>query len=156
MSETPACDLPPAHQNNSNGSSGAVPALRSQDLESTFELLLTLVYPLKTRSHSHLKKTKNMKPESDNKGPYDVPINIEWDAFLGVVARKSSWSYPSTLVVTSFEWHWLKPASSPWLPIQDENGFASMLKKVKTKSDPYIIVRMQAPIQRKGDSDLSI
>ena len=148
MSETPACDLPPAHQNNSNGSSGAVPALRSQDLESTFELLLTLVYPSK-RVCTSSKKTKNTKPESDNKGPYDVPINIEWDAFLGVVAEKLM-VVPSTLVVTSFEWHWLKPASSPWLPIQDENGFASMLKKVKTKSDPYIIVCMQAPIQRKA------
>ena len=89
-----------------------------------------------------------MKPESDNKGPYDVPINIEWDAFLGVVAEKLM-VVPSTLVVTSFEWHWLKPASSPWLPIQDENGFASMLKKVKTKSDPYIIVCMQAPIKKR-------
>ena len=152
MSETPACDLPPAHQNNSNGSSGAVPALRSQDFESTFELLLTLVYPSK-RVRTSSKKTKNMKPESDNKGPYDVPINIEWDAFLGVVAEKLM-VVPSTLVVTSFKWHWLKPASSPWLPIQDENGFASMLKKVKTKSDPYIIVRMQAPIQRKVTATL--
>ena len=134
MSETPACDLPPAHQNNSNGSSGAVPALRSQDLESTFELLLTLVYPSK-RVRTSSKKTKNMKPESDNKGPYNVPINIEWDAFLRVVAEKLM-VVPSTLVVTSFEWHWLKPASSPWLPIQDENGFASMLQKVKTNPIP--------------------
>ena len=134
MSETPACDLPPAHQNNSNGSSGAVPALRSQDLESTFELLLTLVYPSK-RVCTSSKKTKNTKPELDNKGPYNVPINIEWDAFLGVVSEKLM-VVPSTLIVTSFEWHWLKPASSPWLPIQDEKGFVSMLKKVKTKSDP--------------------
>jgi hypothetical protein len=48
-----------------------------------------------------------------------------------------------------FKWHWLKPTSGPWLPVQDENGLALMLKKVKSKSDPYIIVCMQAPIQRK-------
>ena len=53
---------------------------------------------------------------------------------------------PSSLVITSFKWHWLKLASGPWLPIQDENGFTSMLKKVKSKSDPYIIVCMQVLI----------
>ena len=58
---------------------------------------------------------------------------------------------PSTLVVTSFEWHWLKPASSPWLPIQDERKWVCVdAQKGQDKSDPYIIVRMQAPIQRKA------
>ena len=56
---------------------------------------------------------------------------------------------PSSLIVTSFEWYWLKLASGPWLPVQNENGFTSMLKKVKLKSNPYIIICMQAPIQRK-------
>ena len=75
MSETPACDLPPAHQNNSNGSSGAVPALRSQDLESTFELLLTLVYPSK-RVRTSSKKNKEYRETrvETNKRPIsDVP-----------------------------------------------------------------------------------
>jgi hypothetical protein len=111
MSETPAHDPTLAYQNDSNGSSGAVPALRPQDSESTFELLLTLIYPSKCVCTS-AKKTKNMKPESDNKGPYDIPINTKWDAFLGVIAEKLM-VVPSSLVVTSFEWHWLKPASCP-------------------------------------------
>jgi len=148
MSEAPACDPIPAYQNGSNGSSVAVPALSSQDSESTFELLLTLIYPSK-HVRTGTKRTKNMKPETDNKGPYNIPISTEWVAFLGVIAEKLM-VVPSSLVITSFKWHWLKPASSPWLPIQDENGFASMLKKVKSKSEPYVIVRMQAPIQRKA------
>ncbi|KAF8502634.1 hypothetical protein F5888DRAFT_1867499 [Russula emetica] len=48
------------------------------------------------------------------------------------------------------EWHWLKPSSGPWLPVQDETGFASMLKKVKSKFEPYVIVRMQAPVKKKA------
>ena len=86
-----------------------------------------------------------MKPNLENKGPYGISINIGWDAFLQVVAENLM-VVPSSLIITSFEWHWLKLASGPWLPVQDENGFASMLKKVKSKSDPYIIVCMQAPI----------
>ncbi len=86
-----------------------------------------------------------MKPESENKGPYDVPVNIGWDAFLDVVAEKLM-VVPSSLVVIGFEWHWLKPASGLWLPVQNENGFALMLKKVKSKSEPYVIVCMQVLI----------
>jgi hypothetical protein len=55
---------------------------------------------------------------------------------------------PSTLVVTSFEWHWLKPTSGPWLPVQNESGLISMLKKVKQKSEAYIIIHMHALTQR--------
>src|SRR6266576_550410 len=143
MSEIPAPDPPPAYQNDSN-SSAVISARISQNLETTFELLLTLVYPLK-HVHTSTKKTKNMKPELENKGPYEVPIDIGWDGFLKVIAKKLT-VVPFTLVVPSFEWHWLKPASSPWLPAQDENRFASMLKKIKMKSKPYVIICMQAPI----------
>ena len=48
-----------------------------------------------------------MKPESRTiKARSGVPIDIEWDAFKGVVAEKLM-VVPSTLVVISFEWHWL-------------------------------------------------
>ena len=71
----------------------------------------------------------------------------------GRIAEKSSWSYPfHTLVVTSFGEMALAP-SQPAVrsfPSKMKMGFASMLKKVKTKSDPYIIVRMQAPDPKKG------
>lgn len=74
---------------------------------------------------------------------------MEWDPFLGVIADKLSVER-SDLILSSLEWHWLKPASSPWLPIQDEPGFLSMLKKVKSKPEPYVIIHMQAPIKKGG------
>ena len=89
-----------------------------------------------------------MKLELENKGPYEISVNIGWDTFLRVVAEKLM-VVPSSLVIASFAWHWLKPASSPWLPVQDENGFVSMLKKVKTKAEPYVIIRMSAPTERR-------
>ncbi len=150
MPEIPALDIPPACQNDPIVSSVAVPAPTSPNSASTFKLLLTLIHPSK-RVRTSNRKTKNMKPESENKGPYDVPVNIGWDAFLDVVAEKLM-VVPSSLVVIGFEWHWLKPASGPWLPVQNENGFASMLKKVKSKSKPYVIVHMQVPIRRATES----
>ena len=54
------------------------------------------------------------------------------------------------LIVLSLEWHWLKLASNSWLPVQDETGFVSMLKKVKLKPEPYVIIHMQALVKRKA------
>jgi hypothetical protein len=122
-------------------------------MEPTFELLLTLIHPSK-RIRTASKKTKNLKPETENKGPYDVSISIGWDPFLAVIAEKLL-VVPSTLVVASFEWHWLKPTSGPWLPVQNESGLASMLKKVKQKPEAYVIIRMHAPTQRTATESSS-
>ena len=73
----------------------------------------------------------------------------QWDAFLGILAEKISVE-PSHLPVASFEWHWLKPTSGPWLPVQDKNGFTSMIRKVKSKSEPYVIIRMQVLVKNKA------
>jgi len=135
MSEFPAPNPPSSYQNDS-------------EFTSSFELLLMLLYPPKRVRNSN-KKTKVMKPESENKGPYDVSINIGWGSFLELVANKLMVE-PSGLVIASFEWHWLKPVSSPWLPVQDENRLRSMLKKVKMKLEPYVIIRMQVPRQRSA------
>ena len=74
MSKIPALNLPPAYQDNSNGASVEVPAI-SQSLGSMFELLLTLIHPSK-HVHTPNWKTKNIKPNLENKGPYDISINI--------------------------------------------------------------------------------
>ena len=88
--------------------------------EPTFELLLTLTHLPKCVCTNN-RKTKNVKSELENKGPYEISVNIGWDNFLGVITEKLM-VVPSSLVITSFA----------WLPVQDENGFTSMLKKVKT------------------------
>ena len=63
------------------------------------------------------KKTKNLKPKSKSKGPFNISLNTEWDAFLGIIAKKISLE-PSQLLISSFEWHWLKPT----------HGFLSRMK----------------------------
>jgi hypothetical protein len=130
------------------GSTSSLSAEPSVTLESTFELLLTLIHPSK-RVRTPNRKTKTTKPESENKGPYEISIKPGWDAFLDVIAERLAVG-STNLVVSSFEWHWLKPASGPWLPVQDENGFTSMLKKIKSKPEPYVIIRMQAPVVKKA------
>ena len=79
-----------------------------------------------------------------NIGPVNVSETIEWDPFLDVIANLLK-AKPENLRVGTFEWKWLKPASSPWLPLQNSGGLVSMLKKVKTKTDAYIILRTHAP-----------
>lgn len=143
MSDIPVLDSPPAYQTDLNDRSVVTP-----EPIPTFELLITLIHSPK-RVCTKNRKMKNLKPESENKGPFDISVYIGWDSFLNFLAAKLSVERAG-LAIASFEWHWLKPASGPWLPVQDENGFTSMLKKVKSKPDPYIIVRMQVPIQRKA------
>ena len=142
MAEIIAIDPPPAHQNGSSG-----PLVADPELEPTFELLITLIHPLKCICTPN-KKMKSLKQEPENKGPFNISINIGWDDFLGVIAEKLS-VLCTSLAVTSFEWHWLKPASSPWLHIRDESGFTLMLKKVKMKNELYVIIHMPVPTQRK-------
>jgi hypothetical protein len=141
MSEGPAIGAPPAYQ------AGAVPsAVTSQPSESTFELLITVIHPSK-RVRTPNRKTKNSKAVSEDKGPLDIPIEVGWVDFLDIVAEKLA-VQRSDLIVTSLMWHWYKPASGPWLPVQDQNGFMSMIKKIEVKSvksEPFVIVRMQAP-----------
>ena len=119
---------------------------------STFELLVTVTVPPK-RAQSGGKKAKAPKPDLLNFGPVDVSDAIEWDQFLDVIAKLLK-TTPTCLLVSSFEWHWLKPASSPWLLLQSSAGLASMLKKVKGKADAYVILRTKAPKRDRLSSTL--
>jgi len=92
----------------------ALISLTPQTLEPSFELLVTLHQPTKC-VHTN-RKTKNVNPKPENKGPFNIPVDIKWHTFLGTVAEKI-FINQLDLLVTSFEWHWLKPASSPWIPI---------------------------------------
>jgi hypothetical protein len=66
-----------------------VPTPTSLDPEPdpTFELLLTLLYSSKC-VHTSNQKTKNAKPKSENKGPYNNLIKTEWDTFLEIITDK--------------------------------------------------------------------
>ena len=110
-------DPPPIYQLDKSPSPPGVVSvltlLPQQPLEPFFELLLMLIQPSKHICITN-KKTKNLKPKSESKGPFNISVNTEWDAFLGIIAKKISFE-PSHLLVSSFEWHWLKPTSGPWL-----------------------------------------
>ena len=146
MSGDPSPDPPPVYHVDSHVVLAST-SLTPQTPEPSFELLVMLCQPTKC-VHAN-RKTKNVKPKPENKGPFNIPVDIEWHAFLGTVAEKIFVNW-SDLLVTSFEWHWLKPASSPWIPVQDETRFASMVKKIKLKkNNPNVILRMDAPSKNK-------
>jgi hypothetical protein len=69
--------------------------------DPTFELLLTLLYPLK-HIHTSNQKTKNAKPKLENKRPYNISIKTKWDAFLKIITDKLSVEH-TDLVFSSFE-----------------------------------------------------
>jgi len=94
--------------------------LPQQPLEPFFELLLMLIQPSK-HIHTANQKTKNLKPESESKGPFNISVNTEWVAFLGIIAEKISLE-PSRLLVSSFEWHWLKPTVAHGFPSRMKTG----------------------------------
>jgi hypothetical protein len=108
-----------------------------------FEVLIQITLPNK-RVRQHGGKTKNEKREPIKRGPRFISVDIVWVEFIEVVAEIIQ-AAPGSLIVGSFEWHWLKPASGAWLPLMDEHGLASLIKQVSTKSEPYVILRMQPP-----------
>ena len=110
MSGYPAFDLPPGYQFDPCGIPGFDPAVtfnpRSipgvdpalifqmpedpetpETQEPTFELILTLIHSPKYLCTPN-QRTRNPKPELENIGPFDVSVNIGWDAFLEMVAEK--------------------------------------------------------------------
>ena len=113
MSEGPA--IGPLPYPYSANYSAAVPAETLQPPDSTFKLLLTVIHPSKCICTLNW-KTKNTKPVSEDKGPFDISVKVGWFTFLGIITEKLA-VQPSDLIVTSLVWHWLKPASGPWLPV---------------------------------------
>jgi hypothetical protein len=79
------------------------------------------------------------KAVTETKGPFLIFVNVGWMELLGIIADGLA-IQRADLVVTSFEWHWVKPASSPWLPVQDENGFMSMLKKIRSNISKFRVL----------------
>ncbi|KAH9973420.1 hypothetical protein BJV74DRAFT_798980 [Russula compacta] len=112
-------------------------------LDVMFELAVQVTQPVK---HLHPPqangKTKNVRADPIIVGPINLSTHSGWDGFLQEIATLIKCQVDQ-LVVGSFEWHWLKPANSPWLPLQSKNGLASMFNKLTTCKGPlYVIVWM--------------
>ena len=65
------------------------------------------------------------------------------DSFLVTVSKMLD-VQPGNYAINSFEWHFIKPANAPWLPVQNDTGRVSLLRKIGSKSDQYVILCMQA------------
>ncbi|KAJ3914744.1 hypothetical protein F5877DRAFT_70453 [Lentinula edodes] len=116
----------------------------------TFELLLHLIKPDRPVA-GKLKKTKGKatKQEPEKRGPIYVSSETDYAAFLSKIAGLVP--TPVTgLCIQSFEWHFLSPATGPWLPINTEEGYQSMLGKLRkkhAKDEAYVIIQMKKPVQ---------
>src|SRR5713226_9449974 len=94
----PSPDPPPVYHVDSHVVLAST-LLTPQIPELSFELLVMLHQPTKYVCAN--KKTKNIKPEPENKGPFNIPVDIEWHTFLGTVAEKI-FVNQSDLLITSF------------------------------------------------------
>ena len=108
-----------------------------------FEIVVHVIQPTK-RARTSSRKAKD-KSEPVSVGPANLTADITWGEFLSALADLLR-CQAAGLRVGTFEWRWLKPANSAWLPLQNETGLTSMLNKiVAAKPSPYVIVRMQPP-----------
>ncbi|KAF9069424.1 hypothetical protein BDP27DRAFT_1363409 [Rhodocollybia butyracea] len=118
----------------------------SDEPEWHFELLLHLSKPETGKKKGSARGQK----DPEKRGPANVPSTTGWSEFL----RTCALLVPTTtagLYTHSFEWRFLRPATGPWLPVTNANGYQSMLgqaKQQRTKTPPYIIVRMTKPVQK--------
>ncbi|KAJ6629843.1 hypothetical protein B0H10DRAFT_1939476 [Mycena sp. CBHHK59/15] len=126
-----------------------VPPPPDDAVPSTFELLAHVLQLDKISWTSHHKQ-KVSKQEPLKFGPVDIKYTIDWMVFLSQTAELVIMPVES-LIITSFEWHFLKPASSPWLPLNSDNALQSMLKQARAKVGKkdlcYVILRMKPPSQ---------
>ena len=109
-----------------------------------FEVVIHVIQPAK-RPRPTSRKTKADKTEPVSVGPANLTADITWDVIISTLADILK-CQTAGLHIGTFEWRWLKPANSAWLPLQNDTGLSSMLNKiVAAKTSPYIIVRMQPP-----------
>jgi hypothetical protein len=108
----------------------------------SYKVLIWVVLPPK-KSSSHRKKLTKTDPLTY--GPADFVSDCVWVEFLTQLAGAVD-SLPSLLALPSLEWRWQKPANSLWVPLRDESGYASFLRKLRdARGSPCVIFCMDAP-----------
>ena len=128
-----ASDLGSIQQNETP----AGPALRIVQ----YEALIWVARPPK----KIVRKSKAVKLDPNAYGPADFTSSIKWADFLSQLAGIVD-SLQHLLTLSTLEWRWQKPANSIWVPLRDENGYASLLRKLReVKASRYLIFRMDAP-----------
>lgn len=124
------------------------------DEELKFELVVWAIKPVKDVTAVRHKKSKTAKVELITFGPADADTGVKWESFLEILADLLEMN-PLLLVVHSFEWKWLKPANSPWLPLRAPSAYKSLICQLqappKNVSGSYIIMRMEQLLQQPVD-----
>lgn len=107
-----------------------------------FDLLIQVPQPDKRAKVGT--KYKMVKSDPVKCGPNPVDIDLEWEAFTEVIAEHANTTL-AQLVVTSFEWRFMKPQNSPWTPLNSSNGYGVFTRQLTAKllKDPSAIVLLQ-------------
>ncbi|KAJ7506001.1 hypothetical protein B0H11DRAFT_2186195 [Mycena galericulata] len=119
-----------------------------------FEIVIHSMPPEKKPGRGRTRVPK-VKPVTF--GPITANTVITWPEFLDMLAEQLG-TMAAFLVVSSFEWRWLKPANSAFLPVRANSGLLSLLNKIRSppKGVPerYIIIKMEQPVKQPAKRQL--
>jgi hypothetical protein len=94
-----------------------------------FEIVVHVIQPTK-RARTSGRKAKD-KSQPVSVGPANLTADITWGEFLLVLADLLR-CQAAGLRVGTFEWRWLKPANSAWLPLQNETSLISCATAIQS------------------------
>lgn len=90
--------------------------------EPTFEVIVQIA-PQKTSQ-------KKARPDFVQVGPLNVKFSSTWQIFVAFLASTLKVP-PSNLKINSFQWKPIKPKNASFIPVTNEDGFNSLLKKLQ-------------------------
>jgi hypothetical protein len=105
--------------------------------------------PKKSASGRGRKKAQKIEPLAF--GPVNSETGLGWESFLEILANLLE-TEPSFLTQHTFEWRWVKPANSLWLPLRTDAAYSSLIKQLKAPrrnvSGKFIIIHMAEPVKK--------
>ncbi|KAG6907596.1 hypothetical protein DXG01_008316 [Tephrocybe rancida] len=138
---------PPTRRPRGRPPRNPAPQAVESDPPTTFEALFTVLLPDKKILGRGGKKSKTEKQDPLQFGPFNVPLNVNW-AGLQTIISDGLKTTVDCLPLSSIQWHFLKPANSPWLPLNTEPAMQSMLRQVEGKANAYVVFRMSPPLKK--------
>ncbi|KZP29700.1 hypothetical protein FIBSPDRAFT_987102 [Athelia psychrophila] len=89
-------------------------------------------------------KAKQQKQDPLAFGPMTLDTSLSWADFLPCLAAEVQ-TAADTLMLSSLEWRYQKPANSLWIPLRAEASYVAMVKQMATARSPGIIIHMDPP-----------
>lgn len=108
-----------------------------------FDVLVWVSRPPKKVSGAG-RKAKQQKQDPLAFGPMTLDTLLSWADFLPCLAAEVQ-TAADTLMLSSLEWRYQKPANSLWIPLRAEASYVAMVKQMATARSPNIIIRMDPP-----------